>query len=206
MYIFKQARIGGAVHSHQDATFLYTTPRPTCLGLWLALDDATLENGCLWVRPQSHVEPVRRQFVRNPDYFGPDALEQRSNVPSQANVSVSKLVMTTLVESDQLIPWEGSLPDSWQPSNDCSGLFEAGFVPIECQAGDLVVFYGTLDHLSLPNQSKAPRHTFQLHLVEGPRAGVTWSKSNWLQYPDGKPFMSIAKQEPTRRDNGGRWL
>ena len=32
----------------QDSTFLFTEPHQTCLGLWLALDDATLENGCLW--------------------------------------------------------------------------------------------------------------------------------------------------------------
>jgi len=65
MYIFKQARIGGEVTSHQDSTFLYTTPRQTCIGLWLALDDATLENGCLWVRPGSHHEHLRRQFLMN---------------------------------------------------------------------------------------------------------------------------------------------
>lgn len=69
MYIFKQPKIGGTVHSHQDSTFLFTEPRQTCLGLWLALDDATLDNGCLWVRPGSHREPLRRQFIRNPEYF-----------------------------------------------------------------------------------------------------------------------------------------
>jgi hypothetical protein len=29
---------------------------------------------------------------------------------------------------------------------------------------------GELDHLSLPNYSELPRHTFQLHAVEGPQA------------------------------------
>lgn len=38
---------------HQDNTFLYTDPL-TCIGLWVALEDATLENGCLWVLPKSH--------------------------------------------------------------------------------------------------------------------------------------------------------
>mmetsp|Transcript_18676 Transcript_18676/g.20554 ORF Transcript_18676/g.20554 Transcript_18676/m.20554 type:complete len:99 (-) Transcript_18676:57-353(-) len=48
---------------------------------------------------------------------------------------------------------------------------------------DLVVFCGTLDHFSLPNFSPHQRHTFQLHLVEGPTtAGITWSPENWLQY------------------------
>jgi phytanoyl-CoA hydroxylase len=38
-----------------------------------------------------------------------------------------------------------------------------------------------------------PRHTFQLHLVEGPLQGFTWSESNWLQYPPGVSFQSIRK-------------
>ena len=57
------------VTSHQDSTFLFTEPKQSCLGLWLALEDATETNGCLWCRPGSHREPVRRQFVRNKAYF-----------------------------------------------------------------------------------------------------------------------------------------
>lgn len=38
---------------HQDNSFLYTEP-PTCTGLWLALEDATIINGCLWAIPGSH--------------------------------------------------------------------------------------------------------------------------------------------------------
>jgi len=45
MYICKNPHVGGEVTSHQDSTFLHTTPKQTCLGLWLALHDATLENG-----------------------------------------------------------------------------------------------------------------------------------------------------------------
>src|SRR3546814_9704293 len=47
MYIFKQPHIGGEVGWHQDSTFLYTDPL-SVVGLWFALEDATLENGCLW--------------------------------------------------------------------------------------------------------------------------------------------------------------
>ena len=42
MYIFKQPHIGGESTSHQDSAFLFTTPRQTCVGLWLALHDATI--------------------------------------------------------------------------------------------------------------------------------------------------------------------
>jgi phytanoyl-CoA hydroxylase len=65
MYIFKVPEVGGEVVSHQDATFLYTDPI-TCTGLWLALEDATLENGCLWVLPGGHRDGLRRRFVRTP--------------------------------------------------------------------------------------------------------------------------------------------
>ncbi|MDX6383167.1 MAG: phytanoyl-CoA hydroxylase, partial [Blastocatellia bacterium] len=50
MYIFKQPRIGGEVTCHHDATFLYTEPLRLA-GLWFALEDATIENGCLWAIP-----------------------------------------------------------------------------------------------------------------------------------------------------------
>jgi phytanoyl-CoA hydroxylase len=63
MHIFKQPRIGGEVTCHQDATFLSTEPQ-SVVGLWVALEDATLENGCLWAEPGGHRGPLRRRFRR----------------------------------------------------------------------------------------------------------------------------------------------
>ncbi|GAB4195585.1 MAG: Dot/Icm type IV secretion system effector LegD1 [Wenzhouxiangellaceae bacterium] len=63
MYIFKQPRIGGEVVLHQDATFLYTIPQ-SVIGLWFALEDATLENGCLQVLAGAHRQGLKRRFVR----------------------------------------------------------------------------------------------------------------------------------------------
>lgn len=53
MYIFKQPYIGGKVTPHQDATYLFTEPLKV-LGLWIALDEASAENGCLAFIPGSH--------------------------------------------------------------------------------------------------------------------------------------------------------
>jgi len=64
MYIFKQPRIGGEVGWHQDSTFLYTEPL-SVVGLWFALEDATLENGCLWAQPGGHQGPLRERWRRN---------------------------------------------------------------------------------------------------------------------------------------------
>lgn len=63
MYIFKQPRIGGEVTCHQDATFLYTEPLKL-VGLWFALEDATIENGCLWTIPGGHQLGLKSKFVR----------------------------------------------------------------------------------------------------------------------------------------------
>jgi phytanoyl-CoA hydroxylase len=63
MYIFKQPGIGGEVGWHQDATFFETDPI-TVTTFWFALEDATLDNGCLWVEPGGHRGPMRERFVR----------------------------------------------------------------------------------------------------------------------------------------------
>uniref|UniRef100_A0A2K5EX05 Phytanoyl-CoA dioxygenase domain-containing protein 1 n=1 Tax=Aotus nancymaae TaxID=37293 RepID=A0A2K5EX05_AOTNA len=62
----QQPHIGGEVFPHQDATFLYTEPLGRVLGVWIALEDATLENGCLWFIPGSHTSGVSRRMVRAP--------------------------------------------------------------------------------------------------------------------------------------------
>lgn len=64
MLIFKHRGIGGEVDSHQDAPFLYTEPL-SVMGLWFALEDATIDNGCLFVQPGGHKSPLRQRFRRD---------------------------------------------------------------------------------------------------------------------------------------------
>ncbi|XP_055330091.1 phytanoyl-CoA dioxygenase domain-containing protein 1 homolog [Paramacrobiotus metropolitanus] len=67
MYIFKNPVIGQKVSTHQDSTFLYTDPPSNLLGFWFALDDAAVENGCLYFLPGTqNVNPTSR-FVRTPN-------------------------------------------------------------------------------------------------------------------------------------------
>ncbi|CAG0899883.1 unnamed protein product, partial [Cyprideis torosa] len=81
MYIFKQPNFGEEVIPHQDASYLFNSPTKG-IGFWLALDDATLENGCLWFWPGSQDKPIERRFVRNPNgnvtplvYVGPEYID-----------------------------------------------------------------------------------------------------------------------------------
>jgi len=64
MVIFKQPRIGGEVTWHQDASFFHTEPS-SVVTYWFALEDATLENGCLWVQPGGHTGPLRERYLRD---------------------------------------------------------------------------------------------------------------------------------------------
>ena len=66
MYIFKQPNIGGEVICHQDSTFLYTEPTEIA-GLWFALEDATIENGCLWAIPGGHRRGLKSRWLRSPE-------------------------------------------------------------------------------------------------------------------------------------------
>jgi phytanoyl-CoA hydroxylase len=66
MVIFKPPRIGGEVYCHQDSTFVYTEPQ-SCVGFWFALEDATLENGCMQFIPGEHKRPLRERQFRGPD-------------------------------------------------------------------------------------------------------------------------------------------
>ena len=63
MVIFKQPHFGGAVTPHQDSTFLHTTPM-NLYGVWIALEDADTENGCLWLAPGTHAAGISRRMVR----------------------------------------------------------------------------------------------------------------------------------------------
>lgn len=61
MYIFKQPFIGGEVRWHQDGSYLITEPA-TVTGIWVAIEDANRENGCLWVQPGGHRSPLRQTY------------------------------------------------------------------------------------------------------------------------------------------------
>jgi phytanoyl-CoA hydroxylase len=66
MYIYKNPGVGGEVGSHQDGSYLITDP-PSAVGFWIALEDATIENGCLEFITGSHKNGLDRKYVRNPD-------------------------------------------------------------------------------------------------------------------------------------------
>ena len=89
MYIFKQPNIGGEVVCHQDSTFLHTEP-DTVVGFWVALEDATIDNGCLWVIPGGHKGPLRKLFTRHQDGMKMKTLDETPFDSKTAPLEVKK--------------------------------------------------------------------------------------------------------------------
>lgn len=107
MYIFKQPRIGGEVVCHQDSTFLATAPL-SCVGFWLALEDATERNGCMWAEPGGHRRPLHQRFVR-------DGNATRMETLDPASLPVDGLVPLPAAKGT-LILLHGQLPHRSGPN------------------------------------------------------------------------------------------
>jgi phytanoyl-CoA hydroxylase len=108
MYIFKQPGIGGEVRWHQDATFFETTPISVTT-FWFALEDATIENGCLWVEPGGHRGPLRERFVRHGDNINMETLD---SMPWPDDSSAVPLEAT----AGSLVCFHGLLPHYSAPN------------------------------------------------------------------------------------------
>ncbi|MCJ1287086.1 hypothetical protein MMC26_006434 [Xylographa opegraphella] len=154
MVICKQPEIGGRVPPHQDSTFLYTDP-PSAVGFWIALEDATRENGCLSFARGSHRRAgVESRFVRRRDGAGTEFVG---------------------VEG-------GRFPEGMETEVGAVGKEEEEYTLGEVQAGTLVLIHGNLLHKSERNCSPRGRMIYTFHVIEGESR---YDERNWLQPPEG---------------------
>ena len=71
---------------HQDEIYIPTRDRSLC-GAWIAVDDATIDNGCLWVLPESHkagkLYPQRDHQQHGTFDFAPESygFDDRAEIP-----------------------------------------------------------------------------------------------------------------------------
>jgi phytanoyl-CoA hydroxylase len=108
MYIFKQPGIGGEVRWHQDASYFETDPISVTT-FWFALEDATIDNGCMWAEPGGHRGPMRERFVRNGDDI---QMEKLSDMPWPDNSTAVPLPAS----AGSLVCFHGLLPHYSAPN------------------------------------------------------------------------------------------
>ncbi|KAM9595814.1 phytanoyl-CoA dioxygenase domain-containing protein 1 isoform 1-T4 [Morphnus guianensis] len=189
MYIFKQPGIGGEVTPHQDATFLHTEPLGRILGFWIALEDVTRENGCLWFIPGSHTINKESLQVYARITWTPSKPLKNSQCPRgthrQNQISTDshgisrRMVRAASGTSTRVVEFVGS-----EPAYD-----DSQFKPLPISKGGLILIHGEVVHKSELNSSESSRHAFTFHVMEA--KDTSWSKENWLQPTPELPFPSL---------------
>jgi hypothetical protein len=115
-------RHGSRQALHVDSPYFTTVPYGRYLGCWIALEDATVENGCLMVIPGGHHFGILR-----PEEF----------------IQSTRAVSSEIRSIDQAI-WE-----SWQFENSKRwGNSEP--IPVEVPAGTVIIWHPSLPHGGWP--------------------------------------------------------
>ncbi|MBA2482128.1 MAG: phytanoyl-CoA dioxygenase family protein [Planctomycetes bacterium] len=88
----KPAFCGSEKPLHQDNSYFKVTPNTAGITCWIALDDATLENGCLHYIPGSHkLGLVKHRELKDTPHLTPDvdfALPEQVAVPVPAGACI----------------------------------------------------------------------------------------------------------------------
>jgi phytanoyl-CoA hydroxylase len=92
---------------HQDLAYWPLTPDPRTATLWLALDDSTIENGCMRFVPGSHLEPELR------DHRPPHGDREKSHVlAAQLDPARDRIVPAEIRRGDVTVHHERVLHGS----------------------------------------------------------------------------------------------
>lgn len=200
MIICKPPAIGGAVAPHQDHSFVYTTDSRTvgeardsvCRAFWMALDDASVANGCLWVVPGSHKSPPSRYWRYDKESDGltfvaadkDGGVTAPSPAPPAAGGCATAGAMAAMAgamsgmgarpapttdaaaSSRMASVASGAIAgpvDELPPVPPCD---DSAWVPVEVAKGTLLVFDGLLYHKSFPNTSASRRNAMTFHAIK----------------------------------------
>ena len=134
--IAKIAGVGGEIVPHQDGCVGFTDP-PSGLTFWYALEDTTLENGCLCVAQGSHLTtPLKQRLVKSDN-----------GVPQFKDLPAPLWARDSLKSEVELE----------QP--------EYEYQALEVKKGALVLFHGNLIHRSAANESDKNRIAYTFSIV-----------------------------------------
>jgi chlorinating enzyme len=136
---------------HQDAYYIMTQPN-SLIGAWMALDKADQQNGCLWVAPGSHNEPV----------YPP------KNSPSYVHVTEKHI--------EGLFPATeaSNMDDSVNKLSEVAQKY-GEIIPVVLEPGDVLFFHSHLLHRSYRNETTdRMRRAYVSHYCNA-RSRVPWN-------------------------------
>ncbi|OGG54367.1 MAG: hypothetical protein A3F84_09060 [Candidatus Handelsmanbacteria bacterium RIFCSPLOWO2_12_FULL_64_10] len=149
MIFFNAPGLGGQGW-HQDSYYITTYP-DTLIGAWLALERADEENGCVYVSPGSHCEPIYPDRGRGHLVHAEGAF---ADIPTVEGISNLDEEVNTLSRVAAKYP---------KP------------VPVVVEPGDVFFFHARLLHRSYANRSPDRwRRAFVTHYCNA-RSWVPWN-------------------------------
>jgi len=155
---------------HQDAFYIQTQP-DTLIGAWMALDRADEQNGCLWVAPGSHCEPIYPPVAPRPHFKHIDERQIRDLFPA-AHASV----MDDEVNKLSQVAAKYGKP-----------------VPVVLEPGDVLFFHSRLLHRSYRNETKdRMRRSYVCHYCNG-RSFVPWNHGEPYEGPSANHCHILAR-------------
>lgn len=135
---------------HQDAYYITTYP-DTLIGAWIALDPADEQNGCLWVVPCSHCEPIYPASQPHGLVHADGAFDDLFEVENVSHLDDEVNTLTRVVRK-------------YPPP-----------VAVPMQSGDVLFFHGHILHRSYPNRTADRfRRSFVCHYCNA-RSWVPWN-------------------------------
>jgi phytanoyl-CoA hydroxylase len=109
----KPPRVGGATSWHQDHPYWPIIQPADLVSAWVALEDATVENGCMRMVPRSHLWGPHKGGTIGTDPESFDPMPDMSLVPAGETVEVVPCeVMAGEVMFHHCLTWHGSPPNS----------------------------------------------------------------------------------------------
>ncbi|KAL8673983.1 MAG: hypothetical protein Q9168_001626 [Polycauliona sp. 1 TL-2023] len=136
--IAKLAGIGGHLVPHQDGAVSFSNP-PSAMTFWYALEDSTLENGCLCVAKGSHLTtPLTQRLTKLEDGF-----------PKFVHLPKPLWAKGVVADEDKTVPADYE--------------YEA----LEVKKGTLILFHGNLMHKSEANKSEKSRMAYTFSIIDG---------------------------------------
>lgn len=185
-YIIKPPRsLLSAFTWHRDSDWCRTgdVHYAPYISVWCALDDMTLENGCLWVRPFTagdgggESEAATSQLPVSNNGVG-----VQSDGPSAKQATLSGRLepcCSSGGSSESLHggghssggSTEGARRPLASRPRELSRDEGSGALPLPCRAGTVVIFSDTLPHCSGPNRTQ---HTRRAWMPQFSRAPICW--------------------------------
>ncbi|MDF2724254.1 MAG: phytanoyl-CoA dioxygenase [Paenibacillus sp.] len=154
MLFFNPPRKGGQGW-HQDSYYIQTQP-DSLIGAWIALDRADTDNGCLWVAPGSHNEPIYPPVHVSNTYMHPREKQISGLFPASA---------------------ASEMDDSVNKLSEVAAKYGKS-LPVVLEAGDVLFFHSHLLHRSYRNETDDRfRRSYVCHYCNA-RSWVPWSNGN----------------------------